>query len=111
MISPLPGLSTCKPGSATRALPGIKAEVFSETGERLEGPHGGFLVLTRPWPAMLRGIFGDPERYVQQYWSRFPSVYFTGDGVKRDADGFLWLLGRVDDVMNVSGHRISTMEV
>lgn len=111
MISPLPGLSDCKPGSATRPLPGIRAELFSEEGEPLEGAKGGYLVLTQPWPGMLRGIFGDPERYVQQYWSKFDGVYFTGDGAKRDQDGFLWLLGRVDDVMNVSGHRISTMEV
>lgn len=111
LISPLPGITTCKPGSATHSFPGIKAEIYSEQGEPLEGAHGGYLVLTRPWPAMLRGIFNDPERYISQYWSRFPGVYFTGDGVKRDEDGYLWLLGRVDDVMNVSGHRISTMEV
>jgi acetyl-CoA synthetase len=112
MITPLPGIVSTKPGSATRPFPGIKAEIKNDKGESLEGAGGGFLVLTRPWPAMLRGIYGDPERYVQQYWSRWtPDVYFTGDGAKRDADGYLWLLGRVDDVLNVSGHRIGTMEV
>ena len=112
MITPLPGLISGKPGSATRAFPGIKAEIKNEKGETLPGAGGGLLVLTRPWPAMLRGIYGDPERYVAQYWSRWtPDVYFTGDGAKRDADGFFWLLGRVDDVLNVAGHRIGTMEV
>ena len=112
MITPLPGLISAKPGSATRAFPGIKAEIKNEKGETLPGAGGGLLVLTRPWPAMLRGIYGDPERYVAQYWSRWtPDVYFTGDGAKRDADGFFWLLGRVDDVLNVAGHRIGTMEV
>lgn len=111
LITPLPGITVCKPGSASRPFPGVRAEVYSEDGRALEGAHGGYLVLTRPWPAMLRGIFNDPDRYVQQYWSRFPGVYFTGDGVKRDENGDLWLLGRVDDVMNVAGHRISTMEV
>ncbi|MCW5947077.1 MAG: acetate--CoA ligase [Fimbriimonadales bacterium] len=111
LISPLPGLTRCKPGSATHPFPGIKAELFSEDGHLLEGAKGGYLVLTRPWPAMLRGLYNDHDRYVETYWSRFPGVYFTGDGAKRDDDGFLWLLGRVDDVMNVAGHRISTMEV
>jgi acetyl-CoA synthetase len=112
MITPLPGLVSTKPGSATRPFPGIKAEIKNDQGESLPGAGGGLLVLTRPWPAMLRGIYGDPERYVQQYWSRWtPDVYFTGDGAKRDADGYFWLLGRVDDVLNVSGHRIGTMEV
>jgi acetyl-CoA synthetase len=111
LISPLPGITTCKPGSATRAFPGVEAKIFDEEGNEVVGAGGGYLVLTRPWPAMLRGIFNDPDRFQQQYWSRFPGVYFTGDGVKRDADGYLWLLGRVDDVMNVAGHRISTMEV
>jgi acetyl-CoA synthetase len=111
LISPLPGITECKPGSATLPFPGIRAELMSEDGEALEGARGGYLVLTRPWPAMLRGLYNDHERYVQTYWSRFPGVYFTGDGAKRDDDGFLWLLGRVDDVMNVAGHRISTMEV
>jgi acetyl-CoA synthetase len=112
MITPLPGLVSTKPGSATRPFPGIKAEIKNDQGESLPGAGGGLLVLTRPWPAMLRGIYGDPERYVQQYWSRWtPEIYFTGDGAKRDADGYFWLLGRVDDVLNVAGHRIGTMEV
>src|SRR6188768_3922566 len=112
MITPLPGITRTKPGSATRPFPGIKAEIKTDTGESIEGVGAGLLVLTRPWPAMLRGIYGDPERYVTQYWSRWtPDIYFTGDGAKRDADGFFWLLGRVDDVLNVAGHRIGTMEV
>jgi acetyl-CoA synthetase len=112
MITPLPGITTTKPGSATRPFPGIKAELKTESGRTIEGPGGGLLVLTRPWPAMLRGIYGDPERYTAQYWSRWtPDVYVTGDGAKRDEDGYLWLLGRVDDVLNVAGHRIGTMEV
>ena len=110
LISPLAGVTTLKPGSATQPLPGIVADVVNEKGESVP-VGGGYLVLKRPWPAMLRGIYGDPERYKQQYWSRVPGVYFTGDGAKRDEDGYLWLLGRVDDVMNVAGHRISTMEV
>jgi acetyl-CoA synthetase len=112
MISPLPGLTHTKPGSATRPFPGIKAEIRNDGGDTIEGAGGGLLVLTRPWPAMLRGIYGDPDRYVQQYWSRWtPDVYVTGDGAKRDRDGFFWLLGRVDDVLNVAGHRLGTMEV
>jgi len=112
MITPLPGITSTKPGSATRPFPGIKAEIKTDKGESIEGVGAGLLVLTRPWPAMLRGIYGDPERYVTQYWSRWtPDIYFTGDGAKRDADGFFWLLGRVDDVLNVAGHRIGTMEV
>ena len=110
MISPLPGATTTKPGSATFPLPGIAAEVVDEQG-RPVGEGGGYLTLTRPLPSMLRGIWGDPERYEQTYWSRFPDRYFAGDGAKLDADGYLWLLGRVDDVMNVSGHRVSTTEV
>jgi acetyl-CoA synthetase len=100
-----------KPGSATRPLPGIEAKIVDHNGNEVTGAGGGYLVLTRPWPAMLRGIYGDPERYRQTYWNRLPGVYFTGDGCKRDEDGYLWLLGRVDDVMNVAGHRISTIEV
>ena len=112
MISPLPGLTSTKPGSATRPFPGIKAEIKTEAGDSVQGVGGGLLALTRPWPAMLRGIYGDPDRYVKQYWSRWtPDVYVTGDGAKRDADGFFWLLGRVDDVLNVAGHRIGTMEL
>jgi acetyl-CoA synthetase len=110
MISPLPGATTLKPGSATFPLPGIAAEVVDDTGNRVERG-GGYLTLTRPWPSMLRGIWGDPERYRETYWSRFGDRYFAGDGCKLDDDGYLWLLGRVDDVMNVSGHRISTTEV
>jgi acetyl-CoA synthetase len=110
LISPLPGITDLKPGSATKPLPGIVADVVNEKGESVP-VGGGYLVLKRPWPAMLRGIYGDPERYREEYWSRFPGVYFTGDGAKRDAEGYLWLLGRVDDVMNVAGHRISTMEI
>ncbi len=110
MISPLPGLTVTKPGSATFPLPGVGAEVVDDDGRVVE-KGGGYLTLTRPWPGMLRGIWGDPERYRETYWSRFPGRYFAGDGAKLDADGYLWLLGRVDDVMNVSGHRISTTEV
>lgn len=108
LITPLPGITPLKPSSATRPFPGIEAEVVDEAGNPTEG---GYLVLTKPWPAMLRTIHGDPQRYIDQYWKRFPGVYFTGDGCKKDKDGYFWLLGRVDDVMNVSGHRISTMEV
>jgi acetyl-CoA synthetase len=111
MISPLPGLTATKPGSATRPFPGIEAEVLDEKGQPVGPGGGGYLVLTRPWPAMFRTIYGDPERYEKQYWSRYPGKYFTGDGAKLDQDGYFWLLGRVDDVMNVSGHRISTFEV
>jgi acetyl-CoA synthetase len=110
MISPLPGATTLKPGSATFPLPGVSAEVVDDAGQRVEHG-GGYLTLTRPWPGMLRGIWGDPQRFRETYWSRFPGRYFAGDGAKVDADGYLWLLGRVDDVMNVSGHRISTTEV
>jgi acetyl-CoA synthetase len=110
MISPLPGVTTTKPGSATFPLPGIGAEVVDEEGRRVERG-GGYLTLTEPWPSMLRGIYGDPDRYRETYWSRFGDRYFAGDGAKLDDDGYLWLLGRVDDVMNVSGHRVSTTEV
>jgi len=110
MISPLPGATITKPGSATFPLPGIEAEVVDDAGHRVDRG-GGYLTLTRPWPSMLRGIYGDPERYRDTYWSRFEGRYFAGDGCKLDEDGYLWLLGRVDDVMNVSGHRISTTEV
>ncbi len=110
MISPLPGATTLKPGSATFPIPGISAEVVDDAGNRVDNG-GGYLTLTRPWPGMLRGLWNDPERYQETYWSRFPGRYFAGDGAKLDAEGYLWLLGRVDDVMNVSGHRISTTEV
>ncbi|MBA3269143.1 MAG: acetate--CoA ligase [Acidobacteria bacterium] len=111
MITPLPGITATKPGSATRPFPGISAEVLTDKADTVK-VGGGLLALTRPWPAMLRGIYGDPERYGHQYWSRWtPEIYFTGDGAKRDDDGYFWLLGRVDDVLNVAGHRIGTMEV
>jgi acetyl-CoA synthetase len=110
MISPLPGATTLKPGSATFPLPGVRAEVVDEAGTRVERG-GGYLTLTRPWPSMLRGIWGDPERYRETYWARYGDRYFAGDGCKIDDDGYFWLMGRVDDVMNVSGHRISTTEV
>jgi acetyl-CoA synthetase len=111
MITPLPGLTTTKPGSATKPFPGVDAAVFDEQGREVGPGGGGYLVLRKPWPAMLRGIYGDDERYVQTYWSRYDGVYFAGDGARIDEDGDYWLLGRVDDVMNVSGHRISTIEV
>ena len=111
MITPLPGITTLKPGSATFPFPGVTADVVDEAGSSVPLGGGGYLVLERPWPAMLRGIYGDPERYEQTYWSRYPGRYFPGDGCKRDEEGYYWLLGRVDDVMNVSGHRISTTEV
>jgi len=110
MISPLPGVTVTKPGSATFPIPGIGAELVDEQGEHV-GKGGGYLTLTKPWPGMLRGIWGDQKRYRETYWSRFPGRYFAGDGAKLDDEGYLWLLGRVDDVMNVSGHRISTTEV
>ncbi len=110
LITPLPGITALKPGSATRPFPGIAAEVVDADGKRVE-VGGGYLLLTKPWPGMLRGIWGDPERYREQYWSRYPGLYFTGDGAKRDEDGYFWLLGRVDDVLNVAGHRIGTAEV
>lgn len=121
LISPLPGLTTTKPGSATRPVPGILAAIVDEDGNilcelggkvpQLEHPIGGILTITHPWPGMLRGIWGDPQRFFDTYWSRFPGKYFPGDGVKLDEDGYLWLLGRVDDIMLVAGHNISTMEV
>ncbi|MDZ7679281.1 MAG: acetate--CoA ligase [Acidimicrobiales bacterium] len=110
MITPLPGVTTTKPGSATFPIPGVGVEVVDDAGNPIERG-GGYLTLTRPWPGMLRGIWGDPERYYDTYWSRFEGRYFAGDGAKIDDDGYLWLLGRVDDVMNISGHRISTAEV
>jgi acetyl-CoA synthetase len=108
LITPLPGVTVLKPGSATRPFPGIDAEVLDEAGKPAKS---GYLVLRKPWPGMLRGIWGDPDRFVKQYWSKYDNIYFTGDGAKRDEDGYFWLLGRVDDVMNISGHRVSTMEV
>ena len=111
MISPLPGITATKPGSAMRALPGISVKVIDNEAKEVGNGGGGYLVIDRPWPSMLRGIWGEPERYKETYWSRFDGLYFAGDGAKLDSDGALWLLGRVDDVMNVSGHRISTTEV
>ena len=111
MISPLPGITNLKPGSAQSALPGIEMAVVNDDGRALEPGHGGYLVLTEPWPSMLRGIWQNPDRYREGYWSRFPSRYFAGDGAKLDHDGDLWVLGRVDDVLNVSGHRLSTAEL
>lgn len=111
MISPLPGVTAAKPGSAMTPLPGIAADVVDEMGDPVPDGSGGYLVLTEPWPAMLRGIWGDPQRFADTYWSRFEGRYFAGDGAKKDHDGDLWLLGRVDDVMNVSGHRLSTTEI
>ncbi len=110
MITPLPGIVATKPGSATRAFPGIAAEILDGDGKRVD-VGGGYLVVTSPWPAMLRGIWKDPERFKAQYWSRFDGIYFTGDGSRRDEEGYFWLLGRVDDVINVAGHRLGTMEV
>ena len=111
MVAPLPGVTATKPGSAQVPLPGIAVDVVDENGESVPNGHGGFLVIREPWPAMLRGIWGDPERFKDTYWSRFENMYFAGDGAKKDEDGDVWLLGRVDDVMNVSGHRLSTTEI
>ncbi|GMV35794.1 MAG: acetyl-coenzyme A synthetase [Fimbriimonadales bacterium] len=111
LITPLPGITATKPGSACRAFPGIGVDVIDEAGNSVPNGSAGYLILTRPWPGMLRTIHNDPERYVRQYWSQYPGRYFTGDGAKKDKDGYLWLLGRVDDVMNVAGHRLSTMEI
>ena len=111
LITPLPGVTTTKPGSATRPFPGVDAAVYSETGQEVGPGGGGYLVLRRPWPAMLRGIYGDDARYRETYWSKYEDVYLAGDGARIDRDGDFWLLGRIDDVMNVSGHRISTIEV
>ena len=111
MISPLPGVTATKPGSAMRPLPGISAKVVDDNGVPVGDGHGGYLILDKPWPSMLRGVWGEEERFKETYWSRFEGIYFAGDGAKLDDDGAIWLLGRVDDVMNVSGHRISTTEV
>jgi acetyl-CoA synthetase len=111
MISPVPGAIPTKPGSATRPLPGIIADVVDRQGNSVGANQGGFLVVKRPWPSMMRTIYGDPERYKRQYWSEIPGMYFTGDGARRDEDGYFWIMGRIDDVINVSGHRIGTMEV
>jgi acetyl-CoA synthetase len=111
MISPLPGVTSGKPGSAMKPLPGVSAVVVDDVGKPVEKGEGGYLVITEPWPAMLRTIYGDDQRFKDTYWSRFENMYFAGDGAKLDEDGDIWLLGRVDDVMNVSGHRLSTTEI
>jgi acetyl-CoA synthetase len=111
LITPLPGAVDAKPGSATLPFPGIDPEVYSQEGSPVTAPDGGLLVLRKPWPGMLRGIWGDPKRYQQTYWSKYPGTYLTGDGAHRDKQGYFWIMGRVDDVMNISGHRIGTMEV
>jgi len=111
LITPLPGTTTTKPGSATRPFPGIEAEVVDERGRPVPVNKGGYLVISKPWPAMLQTLYGDTERFRQVYWSQVPGKYFTGDGARVDEDGYLWLMGRIDDVINVAGHRIGTMEV
>jgi len=111
LITPLPGITTTKPGSATFPFPGIKADVVDEEGKSVPLGQAGYLVISRPWPAMLRGIYNDDARYRETYWSKYPGRYFAGDGAKRDTEGYYWLMGRVDDVMKISGHRISTTEV
>jgi len=111
LITPLPGATPTKPGSATLPLPGVIADVVNRDGVSVPPGGGGYLVIKQPWPAMLRTIYGDPERFQQEYWSQIPGMYFTGDGARRDTDGYFWIMGRIDDVINVSGHRLSTMEV
>jgi acetyl-CoA synthetase len=111
LITPLPGETPTVPGSATQPFPGVDAEVLDQHGEPVAPPDGGFLAIRRPWPGMLRGIWGDPARYRETYWSKWPDVYFPGDGSRRDKRGYFWIMGRIDDVMNVSGHRIGSMEV
>src|SRR5262249_27449360 len=111
MIAPIPGAVPTKPGSATRPLPGIIVDVVDRQGHSVGANQGGFLVIKKPWPSMMRTIYGDPERFKRQYWSDIPGMYFTGDGARRDEDGYYWIMGRIDDVINVSGHRIGTMEV
>jgi acetyl-CoA synthetase len=111
MIAPIPGAVPLKPGSATLPLPGIIADTVDGNGKAVGDNREGFLIIREPWPSMIRGIWGDPKRFQEQYWSRVPGSYFTGDAARRDSDGYYWVLGRVDDVMNVSGHRLSTMEI
>ena len=111
MITPVPGAVATKPGSATLPFPGVVADVVSRDGQPVPEGAGGYLIIKKPWPAMLRNIWGDPDRYVKQYWSEIPGVYFTADGARKDKDGYFWVMGRVDDVINVAGHRLSTMEV
>ncbi|HET9136815.1 MAG TPA: AMP-binding protein, partial [Candidatus Kapabacteria bacterium] len=111
MISPLPGATATKPGSATKPFFGIQPQVVSKEGKPVKKNDGGYLIIKQPWPWMLRGIYKDPERFQKQYFSEYPGIYFTGDGAREDKDGYFWIMGRVDDVINVSGHRIGTMEV
>jgi acetyl-CoA synthetase len=111
MITSLPGAVTTKPGSATLPFPGIDPEIYTEEGDIAKPPNGGLLVLRKPWPGMLRGIWGDNARFKEQYWSKYKDTYFCGDGAHRDKQGYFWIMGRIDDVMNISGHRIGTMEV
>ena len=111
MITPLPGATPTKPGTATLPFFGIDAAIVDRDGKELGPNQGGLLVVRKPWPAMLRGIFNDPERYQKQYWTDVPGMYFTGDGARRDADGYFWIMGRIDDVINVTGHRLGTAEV
>jgi acetyl-CoA synthetase len=111
MISPLPGVTAGKPGAAMKAIPGVSVDVVDDAGKSVPNGSGGYLIIDKPWPSMLRTLWGDDERFKETYWSRWPGVYFAGDGAKKDEDGDIWLLGRVDDVMNVSGHRLSTMEI
>jgi acetyl-CoA synthetase len=111
MITPLPGATPTKPGTATLPFFGVDAAIVDRDGNELGPNQGGLLVIRKPWPAMLRGIFNDPDRYQRQYWSDVPGVYFTGDGARRDDDGYFWIMGRIDDVLNVSGHRLGTAEV
>ena len=111
MISPIPGATPTKPGSATKPFPGIEADIMTREGEPVGANQGGYLVIKRPWPAMLRTIWGDDERYREQYWSQIENIYFAGDGARRDEDGYFWIMGRIDDVINVSGHRLGTAEV
>ena len=107
----IPGAIATKPGSATRPFPGVVPDIVTMEGKPVPDGSGGFLVIKRPWPGMLRTVYGDPDRYVKNYWSQIPGMYFTGDGARKDKDGYFWIMGRVDDVLNVSGHRLSTMEV
>src|SRR5581483_1012916 len=111
MISPLPGITATKPGSCTRPFFGVEPQVVKRDGTPCAPNEGGFLIIKKPWPSMLRGIHGNPERYVKGYWSEINGAYFTADGARQDEDGYFWIMGRVDDVLNVSGHRLSTMEV
>jgi acetyl-CoA synthetase len=111
MMSPLPGATPTKPGSCTKPLPGIIPQIVNSKGEEVPPGYGGWLVMAHPWPGMLRGIWGDDERYVETYWSKVPGKYLAGDNARRDADGYYWIMGRIDDVLNVSGHRLSTIEI